>query len=213
MFAFSITGPWGLRESGLRDKGYAGGYNCLRCDSLSRVSFAGFVKRLLVVFILVLAVAVTYRSFGSAETATGTLTLAQPAPTVGDRAPQFTAQTAQGDTFTLSDEGVYVLTFWSTLNESSNDARPVFERLARSYEDDGASFAAVYVNSIPRDGDVPYAMLQDATGKFASLYNVKRVPRLFLIEDGEIKLVQNDYYEEYKGELEEALKGALEEEF
>jgi hypothetical protein len=170
------------------------------------------VKRLLVIILLVLAAAVTYRSFGSAETATGTLTLAQPAPTVGDRAPEFTAQTAQGDTFALSDEGVYVLTFWSTLNESSNDARPGFEELARRYEDDGASFAAVYVNSIRSDGDVSYTTLQDATGKLASLYNVKHVPRLFLIEDGEIRLVQNDYYEEYKGELEEALKSALKEE-
>ncbi len=167
------------------------------------------MKRLIVVFLLVLVVAGFYRSFGSAETGTGTLTLAQPAPTVGDRAPAFTVETAQGDTFSLSDEGVYVLTFWSTLNESSNDARPGFEELARRYDDEGASFAAVYVNSVPRDGDVSYAMLQDATGKLASLYNVKRVPRLFLIEDGEIRLVQNDYYEGYKGELEEALKSAL----
>ncbi len=167
------------------------------------------MKRLLVVFLLVLAAAVTYRSFGSAETATGTLTLAQPAPTVGDRAPQFTARTAGGDTFTLSDKGIYVLTFWSTLNESSNDARPAFEELARKYEDDGVSFAAVYVNSVPRDGNVSYAKLEDTTGKLASLYNVKRVPRLFLIDDGKIRLVQNDYYEEYKGELAGALKSAL----
>jgi hypothetical protein len=83
--------------------------------------------------------------------------------------------------------------------------------LAQRYEDEGVSFAAVYVNSVPRDGDVPYAMLQDATGKLTSLYNVKRVPRLFLVKDGYIELVQNDYYEEYKGDLEEALKSALEE--
>ncbi|MDQ3794228.1 MAG: peroxiredoxin family protein [Actinomycetota bacterium] len=169
------------------------------------------MKRLIVVFLLVLVAAGFYRSFGSAETGTGTLTLAQPAPTVGQRAPQFTAETAEGDTFTLSDEGVYVLTFWSTLNENSNDAQPGFEQLAGEYNDDGVSFAAVYVNSIPRDRDVPYTMLQDPIGKLTSLYNVKRVPRLFLVKDGEITLVQNDYYEEYKGELEEALKSTLEE--
>jgi thiol-disulfide isomerase/thioredoxin len=169
------------------------------------------MKRLIVVFLLVLVAAGFYRSFGSAETGTGTLTLAQPAPTVGQRAPQFTAETAEGDTFTLSDEGVYVLTFWSTLNENSNDAQPGFEQLAGEYKDDGVSFAAVYVNSIPRDRDVPYTMLQDPIGKLTSLYNVKRVPRLFLVKDGEITLVQNDYYEEYKGELEEALKSTLEE--
>src|SRR3712207_8860897 len=69
VFVSSIAGPQRLRKSGLRDKGDASGYNLLRCDSYLRVSFAGFVKRLLVVFVLVLAAAVTYRSFGSAETA------------------------------------------------------------------------------------------------------------------------------------------------
>jgi thiol-disulfide isomerase/thioredoxin len=166
------------------------------------------VQRLIVVVLLVLVAAAAYRSFGSAETGTGTLTLEQPAPTVGDQAPEFTAETAQGDTFVLSDEGVYVLTFWSTLNEGSNDAQPGFEQLAQEYAD-GVSFAAVYVNSIPRDEDVPYAMLQDATGKLTSRYNVKRVPRLFVIEDGDIRLVQDDYYEGSEEDLEEVLKDVL----
>ena len=181
----------------------------MRRGSLSRI--VGFVKRLVVVVLLVLVAAATYRSFGSAETGTGTLTLPQPAPTVGTRAPEFTAETAQGGTFRLSDEGVYVLTFWSTLNEGSNDAQPGFARLAREYEDDGVSFAAVYVNSAPRHDDVPYAMLQDGTGTLTSpgMYNVKRVPRLFLVKDGHIELVQNGYYEGYDKDLEEALKSAL----
>jgi thiol-disulfide isomerase/thioredoxin len=166
------------------------------------------VRRLIVVFLVVLVAAGSYRSFGSAETGTGTLTLAQPSPTVGERAPEFTAETAEGETFVLSDEGVYVLTFWSTLNVNSNDAQPGFEQLAREY-DDGASFAVVYVNSVPRGEDAPYAMLQDATGKLTSIYNVKRVPRLFLVKDGNIELVLNDYYEGYEEDLEEALKGAL----
>ena len=171
------------------------------------------MRRLIVVSLLVLLAAGFYRSFGSAETGTGTLTLAQPAPTVGQRAPQFTAQTVKGDTFRLSDRGVYVLTFWSTLNESSNEAQPGFARLAREYRDDGVSFAAVYVNSVPRDENVPYAMLQDATGKLTSpgMYNVKRVPRLFLIKDGEIKLVLDGYYEGSEKDLETALKSTLKE--
>ena len=168
------------------------------------------MRRLAVVVFVVIAVAATYRSFGSAETGTGTLTLAQPSPTVGERAPEFTAGTAEGETFVLSDEGVYVLTFWSTLNVNSNEAQPGFEQLAQEYEDDGASFAAVYVNSAPRNGDVPYAMLQDPTGKLASLYNVKRVPRLFLVKDGDIEMVLNSYYDGYEEDLEEVLNGALE---
>jgi thiol-disulfide isomerase/thioredoxin len=167
------------------------------------------VRRLIVVFLVVLVAAGSYRSFGSAETGTGTLTLAQPSPTVGERAPEFTAETAEGETFVLSDEGVYVLAFWSTLNVNSNDAQPGFEQLAQEYKDDGASFAVVYVNSVPRGEDAPYAMLQDATGKLTSIYNVKRVPRLFLVKDGDIELVLNDYYEGYEEDLEEALKDAL----
>lgn len=183
----------------------------MRRGSLSRISSVGPVKRLIVVLLLVLVAAATYRSFGSAETGTGTLTLEQPAPAVGARAPEFTAETAEGDTFELSDKGVYVLAFWSTLNESSNDAQPGFARLAREYEDDGVSFAAVYVNSAPRGEDAPYAMLQDATGELTSRYNVKRVPRLFLVKDGYIELVLNDYYEGYEEDLEKTLEGVLEE--
>ena len=169
------------------------------------------MRRLAVVVFLVLAVAATYRSFGSAETGTGTLTLPQPAPNVGETASQFVVEDVEGRRFVLSDEGVYVLTFWSTLNEGSNKAHQGFAQLAREYDDDGVSFAAVYVNSPPRGGDAPYAMLQDSTGRLTSLYNVKHVPRLFLIEDGSIEFVQDGYYEGIEKDLEEALKSALDE--
>ncbi len=165
------------------------------------------MKRLIVIFLVVLATAGFYRSFGSAETGTGTLTLPQPAPTVEDPAPTFTAESAGGEPFELSEEGIYVLAFWSTLNEYSNEAQPGFAKLAREY--DGISFAVVFVNSAPRNGDASYAALQDPSGKLTSRYNVKHVPRLFLIQDGDIKLVQNGYYEENEEVLEEALKDAL----
>ena len=165
------------------------------------------MRRLIVIFLVVLATAGFYRSFGSAETGTGTLTLPQPAPTLNDPAPTFTAETMGGEPFTLSDEGNYVLAFWSTLNEGSNEAQPGFAKLAREY--DGVSFAVVFVNSAPRNGEAPYAVLQDPTGKLTSRYNVKHVPRLFLIQNGDIKLVQNGYYEENDEILEEALKEAL----
>ena len=170
------------------------------------------MKRLAVVVFVVVAVAATYRSFGSAETGTGTLTLPQPAPNVGATAPPFTVQTVEGRRFVLSDEGIYVLTFWSSLNLGSNEARPGFVELAREYEDDGVSFAAVYVNSPPRGGDAPYTTLQDSTGKLTSLYNVKRVPRTFLVHDGTIEFVHDGYYEGIEKDLEEALKSALKKE-
>jgi len=167
------------------------------------------LKRLTIVSLLVLVAAVAYRSFGSAETATGTLTLQQPAPNVGERAPEFTARTAGGEPFALTDNGVYVLTFWSTLNESSNKAQPSFSDLANEYGNDQVSFAAVYVNGVPSDGGAPYAMLQDSNGRLTSRYNVKRVPRLFLIKGGKVKLVLNGYYDGSEEDLRKALQEVL----
>ena len=167
------------------------------------------MKRLAIVFFIVLAAALFYRSFGSAETGTGSLTLPQPAPNVGDNAPGFRVKSVDDRVFELSDHGVYVLTFWSTLNKDSNEAVSGFEDLAREYEDDEASFAVVYVNSAPRDENVPFTMLLDSTGELVSKYNVKRVPRLFVVEDGKIGYAQDYYYEGYENTLREAIDEAL----
>jgi len=162
------------------------------------------------VIVVVLVASVGYRSFGSAETATGTLTLPQPAPTSGEKAPTFSEPDARGEDFRLTNDGIYVLTFWSTLNQGSNDAQAGFEKLAREYGDDGVTFAAVYVSSTPEEDGEPYATLQDSRGHLTSLYNVKRVPRLFVVKDGIITTVQNDYYDGTEKELETAIQTALE---
>lgn len=169
------------------------------------------MKRLALVVSLLLVVAVGYRSFGSAETGTGTLTLQQPAPVPGEKAPTFAVENARGDTFEFTGKGVYVLTFWSTLNQGSNLARPEFDRLAREYGGPDVTFAAIYVNSAPEE-QAPYAVLQDSRGRLAAMYNVKRVPRLFLVQDGEIRLVQNNFHEENEKQLEDELKETLAEE-
>jgi len=167
------------------------------------------LKRLAIVVFVVLAAAVSYRSFGGEETATGSLTLPQPAPSMGDDAPAFEVKTVAGRNFELSDHGVYVLTFWSTLNKDSNEAEPGFEDLARKYEDDGVSFAVVYVNSAPNDDHVPYTMLLDSTGELVSKYNVKRVPRLFVIKNGKVDYAQDYYYDDgYKKNLRAAIEAA-----
>ena len=176
------------------------------------------MKRLLVVACLVLVVALGYRSLGGETTGTGTLTLAQPSPNPGQRAPLFVASREDGGSFRLSDNGVYVLTFWSSsslpflTNKDSAEARPEFAELARAYGDEGVSFAAVYISSAPESaGEAPYAVLRDGRGVLASRYNVKRVPRLFLIEDGTIQLVQNGFYPGNEEQLEDELARVLEE--
>ena len=166
------------------------------------------MKRLAIVFFVVLVAALVYRPFGGAETGTGSLTLPQPAPNAGDNAPAFEVKTVAGRDFELSDRGVYVLTFWSTLNKDSNESVPGFEDLAREFEDDGVSFAVVYVNSAPRDDHVPYTMLLDSTGELVSKYNVKRVPRLFVVKNGTVEYAQDYYYEGYEKGLKEAIEEA-----
>jgi thiol-disulfide isomerase/thioredoxin len=168
------------------------------------------VKRLLLVALLVLAASTGYRVYGSPETGTGSLTLPQPAPNTGETAPYFETIREDGESFDLSDEGVYVLTFWSILNKDTAEARPEFEEMAREYGEEGVSFAVVYVSNAPEsEKDVPYDVLQDSTGELTAKYNVKKVPRLFLIDDGTIEMVQNGYYQENEERLREELDRVL----
>ena len=172
------------------------------------------VKRFGVILLVVLIAAGLYRTSADEETATGSLTLPGPAPNVGEEAETFEAQRHDGGSFELSDDGVYVLTFWNVYNKDTAEARPALEGLAREYGDEGATFAAVYVCGVPRgemEAAVPYAVLQDCSGELASLYNVKRVPRTFLIRDGRIELVQNGFLPENERSLEEELARVLEE--
>ena len=168
------------------------------------------MKRLAVVAMLVLAIALSYRTFASPETGTGNLTLAAPEPNIGSAAKNFTATDVEGNQFELSDEGVYVLAFWSTLNQNSNRARPGFVEAAREYGDE-ASFAVIYVNGARRDVDAPYDRLYDPTGRLASLYNVKRVPRLFVVRDGVISWVlgEDQHYEGYEKDLGQKIEEAV----
>ncbi len=169
------------------------------------------MKRLFVVVVLVLVLAVGWRSYGSPETGTGNLTLPQPAPNEGENVQQFTAETLKGDKFRLSEDGAYVLTFWSTLNQGSSMVKEDFSRMAREYADEDVTFAAVYVSNIPDDyGEVPYNVLLDSSGKLTSIYNVKRVPRIFVIKNDEIELVLDNYYNNYYEENKKVLKETIE---
>ena len=166
----------------------------------------------MIVGVLVLVLAVGWRSYASPTTGTGSLTLPQPSPNAGERAPNFTAPMMSGEAFKLKDKGIYVLTFWSMLNESSSESKPAFDRLAREYSDSGVTFAAVYVSEMPgQPKKAPYALLRDTSGRLTSLYNVKRVPRLFLIKDGRIVRVYNSYHEDNEKYLKKALAKLLSE--
>ena len=170
------------------------------------------MKRLVLVLLVVLIAAGFYRFNLNEETATGNLTLPGPAPNAGEAAETFEASREDGGSFRLSDDGVYVLAFWSVFNRDSVAARPELAELAREYGGEGVSFAAVYIGGAPRNvGDVPYTVLLDGQGELTSLYNVTKVPRSFLIEDGEIKLVQDGFIPGNEEKLKEELTRVLEE--
>lgn len=164
------------------------------------------------VAVLVVVVSVGYRVQQEPETTgTGTLTLNQPWPTEGETVRSFEAERLNGHKFEMLQEGTYVVSFWSGLNQGSQSSRPAFEELAREYEGSNVSFAAVYVGSIPEDDlkEAPYAVIKDETGRLTSLYNVKRVPRIFLIEDGQVKLSQNNFYDQDERDLRQMLETTL----
>jgi AhpC/TSA family len=168
------------------------------------------MRRVILVSVLVLLLAAAYRSMGS-PTAVGSRvspTLPGPAPNAGDPAPTFAHERYDGGTFSLTEQGIYVLTFWDTLNRDSNQAQPYFAQLAQDYEGSGVRFAAIYIGDLPKDaGHLPYSVVVDDTGSLAANYNVKRVPRIFIISDGRVYVVQNDFlpvnYDLLRGALEE----------
>jgi hypothetical protein len=170
------------------------------------------VRRVFIVVALVLVVTVGYRSYADPQTGTGALTLPQPAPNPGNPAEPFEALGVHGEPFEVSDRGVRVLTFWSALNRGAAESRPQLEKLSREYEDTPVEFAAIYTGSVPAaEEDAPYNVIRDSSGRLASLYNVKRVPRLFVVVDGRIALVQNGHHEDNEKELRQTLDEVLEE--
>ena len=69
-------------------------------------------------------------------------------------------------------------------------------------------FAVVYVIA-PRattSRRVHHAL--DSTWELVSKYNVKRVPRLFVVKNGTIEYAQDYYYEGYEKSLREAIEEA-----
>ena len=155
------------------------------------------VRRLILVSVLVLLAAAAYRTIELPPTDKVSPTLPGPAPDVGDKASTFIHERYDGGTFQLSNRGTYVLTFWDTLNRDSNQAQPYFAQLAEDFEGSGVNFAAVYIGEPSENAQsAPYAVLQDTDGSLASLYNVKRVPRIFVISDGRVYLVHNNFLPE-----------------
>lgn len=145
------------------------------------------MRRLIAVLVLVAALAAAYRTLDPTNSGIGMIALGLPSPAPEESAPQFTHDRLNGDSFELTDQGTYVVTFLNTLNANSIETRSAFAQLAREFSDSPVRFAAIYIGGLPKDAQAaPHAVLHDRGGELSGLYRIKTVPRTFVVSDGEI---------------------------
>lgn len=138
----------------------------------------------------------------------------------GDLAPDFTAQTADGSTFVLSEQKgkVVLLNFWATWCGPCVREMPAFEKLHQEY---GEEVAILTVNCMEdkdtvdrfiSDNGYTFPIAYDVEGAVCIKYPSDGIPYTLVI--GKDGIVQNIYlgardadvqYEEYKGGIEAAL--------
>lgn len=131
---------------------------------------------------------------------TGSTTNGQiPQPRQGFQAPDFTLNTNEGESLTLSDfHGRPVLVnLWASWCPPCRAEMPAMQRLYTDYHDKGLEILAVNATSQDRLSDalafsdelgLTFPILLDTNGEIARLYQVQSLPTSFFIgEDGKIK--------------------------
>ena len=135
----------------------------------------------------------------------------------GDEAPDFTAELAGGETFTLSDhkDEVVLLDFWATWCGYCIDEMPDVQRL----QDDGIDgLTIVAVNCAEAKAQVDAFRLKtgytfnfayDEDGVISSQYPTSAIPCTVIVYKGKVKKIfigaSPDAYEEFKSAAEECL--------
>lgn len=137
---------------------------------------------------------------------------------IGAKAPDFTLQTPEGDTLSLSDlKGKYVLIdFWASWCRPCRAVNPYLVSLYSQYKDKGIEFLGValdnnksrWVGAIAQDG-LKWKQVSDLK-KWGSyvvpLYNVKSIPANVLIDENGV-IVAKDLHGAYLGKkIESVLK-------
>ncbi len=118
-----------------------------------------------------------------------------PAPQAGFLAPNFTAQTLDGQTVTLADlrGKVILVNFWASWCPPCRAEMPAIENTSQAYKDQ--NFVVLAVNSTVQDSLVDaryfvnknrlgFPILLDESGEITRLYHVQSLPTSFFI-DGE----------------------------
>lgn len=138
----------------------------------------------------------------------------------GDSAPDFTAETVDGDSFTLSEQNgkVVLLNFWATWCGPCVAEMPAFEKIYSEYGEEVAVLAVncledkEVVDQFISDNSYTFPIAYDTDGTISAKYPTDGIPYTLVI--GKNGTVKNIYvgagsadaqYEEYKSAIEEAM--------
>ena len=146
-------------------------------------------RRALYITILVAALAWIFLSADRAGTSTaGEI----PAPREGFLAPDFSLQTSQGETVTLSElRGQAVLVnLWATWCPPCRAEMPAIQKLYEEYKDQGFMVLAVNMTyqdnpqavlPFTQENNLTFPILLDETGEMARKYELRSLPSSFFI--------------------------------
>lgn len=136
----------------------------------------------------------------------------------GDAAPDFTADLADGSTFTLSDqEGkIVLLNFWATWCGPCVREMPAFEKLHGEYGEDVVILAVncledtETVDAFITENEYTFPIAYDTEGTVNMRYPTQGIPYTLIIDgDGIIQKIYvgaadaETQYQEYKGAIDE----------
>lgn len=140
--------------------------------------------------------------------------------TTGDVAPDFTAELADGGSFTLSEQSdkVVLLNFWATWCGPCVQEMPAFEKLAEEYKEDVAILAVncqedtKTVDKFIEENGYTFPIAYDVEGMIGAKYPTTGIPYTLVIgKDGVIKKIYlgaqdaDAQYKEYKAAIDAVL--------
>ena len=122
-----------------------------------------------------------------------------PSPQAGFAAPDFTLQTPDGQTLSLSDlrGQAVLLNFWATWCPPCRAEMPAIQQVYQKYRDRGFTVLAVDVQetdaqvaAFVQEQGLTFPILMDRDGAVSAAYQVKAMPSTFFIDrDGIIRQV------------------------
>ena len=158
---------------------------------------------------------------------------------VGDEAPQFVMRNLMTNTAVFlrdftgktlrepwkkKERQVVVLSFWATWCQPCKNEIPIFIKLAADYQDQNVKFFLVNtmektepiedsVRDTYKNRGYTLPCLMDPSGRYTSLYSVRWLPVLVVIDKfGIVRQINRGYHENFQIELEKLVKELLQEE-